>query len=114
MSDCLFCKIINREISADIVYEDDDILAFSDINPQAPQHILIIPKKHIAKASDLEEEESYIMSKMLIAANRIAKEKDLLENGYRIVLNCGKDAGQEIFHIHLHLLGGRKFTWPPG
>jgi len=114
MSDCLFCKIINREIPADIVYEDDLVLAFSDINPQAPNHTLIIPKKHIAKASDLKEEEAHLIAQMVIAANKIAQEKGLLDKGYRIVLNCGEDAGQEVFHIHLHLLSGRKFSWPPG
>ncbi len=114
MSDCLFCKIINREIPADIVYEDDLVLAFSDINPQAPNHTLIIPKKHIARVSDLKEEEARLMGRMIMAANKIVREKGLAEKGYRIVLNCGKDAGQEVFHIHLHLLSGRKFSWPPG
>ena len=114
MSDCLFCKIINREIPADIIYEDDLVLAFSDINPQAPNHILIISKKHIAKISDLKEEEAHLIAQMVIAANKIAEGKGLTDKGYRIVLNCGKDAGQEVFHVHLHLLSGRKFTWPPG
>ena len=114
MSDCLFCKIINREIPADIIYEDDLVLAFSDINPQAPNHILIIPKKHIAKVSDLKEEEAHLIAQMVMAANKIAEEKGLTDKGFRIVLNCGKDAGQEVFHIHMHLLSGRKFTWPPG
>jgi len=114
VSDCLFCKIINREIPADIIYEDDLVLAFSDINPQAPNHILIIPKKHIAKVSDLKEEEAHLIAQMVMAANKIAEEKGLTDKGFRIVLNCGKDAGQEVFHVHLHLLSGRKFTWPPG
>ena len=114
MSDCLFCKIINREIPADIVYEDDLVLAFSDINPQAPNHILIIPKKHIAKVSDLKEEDAHLIAQMVMAANKIVEEEGLTDKGYRIVLNCGKDAGQEVFHIHMHLLSGRKFTWPPG
>ena len=114
MSDCLFCKIINREIPADIVYEDDLVLAFSDINPQAPNHTLIIPKKHIAKISDLKEEEAHLIAHMVMAANKIAEEEGLADKGYRIVLNCGKDAGQEVFHIHMHLLSVRKFTWPPG
>jgi histidine triad (HIT) family protein len=114
MSDCLFCKIINKEIPADIAYEDDLVLAFSDINPQAPHHILIIPKKHIAKISDLKEEQAHLIAQMVLAANKIAHEIGLVSKGYRLVLNCGQDAGQEVFHIHLHLLSGRKFTWPPG
>ncbi len=111
---CLFCKIISREIPAKIVFEDKKILAFNDINPQAPVHILIIPKKHIAKISDLEESDKGIISEIIFRANKIAKEKEIIESGYRLIINNNKDAGQEVFHIHLHLLGGRKLHWPPG
>ena len=114
MSDCLFCRIVNREIPAEIIYEDDFILAFNDINPQAPLHILIIPKKHIEKVSSLKEEDSHLVSKMVLRAKDIAADKGISADGYRLVLNCGKNAGQEVFHIHLHLLGGRRFIWPPG
>jgi histidine triad (HIT) family protein len=114
MSDCLFCKIVNKEIPAEIVYEDDLVLAFKDINPQAPQHLLIIPKKHIDKVSNLKKQEGDLISRMVLKANEIADLQGLADEGYRLVINCGKNAGQEVFHLHLHLLGGRKFTWPPG
>ncbi|MCK5305835.1 MAG: histidine triad nucleotide-binding protein [Candidatus Omnitrophica bacterium] len=113
-NNCVFCKIIKQEIPADIVYEDDDVLAFLDIRAQAPVHILLVPKVHIEKVSDLNENVSYIVSKLVLAANKIARDKGLNEDGYRLVFNCGENAGQEVLHLHLHLLGGRKFTWPPG
>ncbi|MGE4357154.1 MAG: histidine triad nucleotide-binding protein [Candidatus Omnitrophota bacterium] len=112
--DCIFCKIINREISASIVYSDKEIIAFNDINPQAPVHIIIIPRKHIEKISDITEGDSELMGKLVLVAQRLAKEKNISDSGYRLVFNCNRDAGQTIFHIHLHLLGGRKFSWPPG
>ncbi len=112
--DCLFCKIIRKEIPAKIVFEDNKILAFEDIKPQAPVHILIIPKFHIEKTSDLTEANIDMMGDLVLTAKRIAKEKAVEAKGYRIVMNCDKDAGQEVFHLHMHLLGGRKFTWPPG
>ena len=111
--DCLFCKIASKEINASIVYEDDDFLAFRDINPVAPSHILIIPKCHIETVNELEETDALLMGRMLVIAKKIAAEEGL-SDGYRLVLNCGKDGGQEVFHIHLHLLGGRKMGWPPG
>jgi len=111
--DCLFCKIASKEINASIVYEDDDFLAFRDINPVAPSHILIIPKRHIETVNELEETDALLMGRMLVIAKKIAAEEGL-SDGYRLVLNCGKDGGQEVFHIHLHLLGGRKMGWPPG
>lgn len=114
MGDCLFCKIIKGEISSQKVYEDRDLLAFNDINPQAPIHILIIPKKHIDKLSSLEDKDKGLIGQMLLVAKIIAKDKGIEKTGYRIVGNCEKDAGQLVFHIHLHLLGGRKFGWPPG
>ncbi len=114
MSDTIFSKIINKEIPADIVYEDDEILAFKDINPQAPTHILIIPKKEIPTINDVEEADAELVGKLVIRAKKIAKELGFAEEGYRLVFNCNKAGGQEVYHIHLHLLGGRQFRWPPG
>ncbi len=114
MEDCLFCKIRDKKIKSDIIYEDEEILAFKDINSQAPLHVLIIPRKHIEKISDIDEKNSYLIGKMIIVARKIAKDAGVQENGYRLIFNCGPDAGQVIFHIHLHLLGGRKLGWPPG
>lgn len=114
MGDTIFGKIIRREIPADIVYEDDEILAFKDIAPQAPIHILIIPKKEIPTANDIQEADAPLIGKLFIVAKKLAKEYGIDESGYRLVINCNKDAGQAVFHLHLHLLGGRKFTWPPG
>ncbi|MGY4879649.1 histidine triad nucleotide-binding protein [Vreelandella aquamarina] len=112
--DCLFCKMINREIPADIVYEDDDVLAFNDINPQAPTHILIIPKKHIATLNDIEESDLAIIGRLQFTAAKLAKEKGFAEDGYRVVMNCNEMGGQTVYHIHMHLMGGREFTWPAG
>lgn len=112
--DCIFCKIIKKELKSDIVYEDNETVAFNDINPQAPVHILIIPKEHIEKVSDLNEDNSHITSKLILVANKLAVSTNIKEDGYRMVFNCGANAGQDVFHIHLHLLGGRKFDWPPG
>lgn len=111
---CLFCKIARKEIPAKIVYEDEDVVAFDDIKPQAPLHVLIIPRTHIAKVADLDDKDAIIVGKLVVAAKKIALARGMQESGYRIVLNCNKDAGQEVFHIHAHLLGGRKFAWPPG
>ena len=112
--DCLFCKIAEKKIPSDITYETPDILAFSDIKPQAPFHVLIIPKKHIATLADLKETDTGLAAKMIEAANKIAKTKGIDKSGYRIVFNCNKDAGQLVFHLHMHLLGGRPMGWPPG
>lgn len=106
--DCLFCKIINKEIPSQIVYEDEEILAFNDIAPKAPVHVLIIPKKHIESLAKLEEEDYKLMGKIHMVINKIAKEKGILDNGYRVVINCGEDGGQEVKHLHFHLLGGKK------
>jgi histidine triad (HIT) family protein len=114
MTDCLFCKIIQREIPSDIIHETDHLLAFKDINPQAPIHILVIPKKHIATINDLTGDDSELVGKMVIAAKEIASEFGVEKNGYRTVLNCNHHGGQEVYHIHLHLLGGRQMKWPPG
>jgi len=112
--ECLFCKIAEKEIPSSIVYEDERIVAFNDINPQAPVHVIIIPRKHIEKISDITVDDVDIIGRLVFVAKDIAKEKGISEPGYRLVFNCNKDAGQAVFHIHLHLLGGRKFSWPPG
>ena len=112
MKNCLFCKIIKGEIPCDKVFENDDVLAFKDINPQAPQHILVIPKTHIASINVTDDE--LLMGKLIIVAKNIASDLGFSENGYRLNINCGQDGGQEVGHIHLHLLGGRQMTWPPG
>ncbi len=106
-ADCIFCKIINRELDADIVYEDEDVVAFKDINPAAPVHILITPRKHIPTIMDMEKSDEALIGRLHSAANEIARAFKLEKKGYRIVINCGSDAGQIVFHLHLHLLGGR-------
>jgi histidine triad (HIT) family protein len=110
----IFTKIINREIPASIVYEDEEILAFNDINPQAPVHILIIPKKEIPTINEIEDNDAILTGKIILAAKKIANQLGISANGYRLVFNCNKDGGQEVYHIHCHLLGGRKLNWPPG
>jgi len=112
MSDCLFCKMVAGEIKPDIVYQDETVLAFRDINPQAPVHILIIPKKHVETLNDLDD--SDLAGHLLKTAVSLAKQEGLAEDGYRTVFNCNKNGGQEVFHLHLHLLGGRQMSWPPG
>lgn len=114
MTDCLFCKIIQKTIPAKIVHEDDRALAFDDINPQAPVHTLVIPKKHVAALQDCEEQDSDLLAHLLFACANIAKQKGVAESGYRIVTNTGRAAGQTVFHLHLHVLGGRHLSWPPG
>jgi histidine triad (HIT) family protein len=114
MSDCLFCRIIKREIPAKVLYEDERLLAFEDINPQAPLHALIIPKTHIATLNDLSPEHDAIIGEMARRAAALAKERGYAERGYRTVFNANREAGQTVFHIHLHVLGGRSFHWPPG
>ena len=110
----IFSKIINKEIPAEIVYEDDELLAFNDINPQAPVHILIIPKKEIKTLNDIESEDKEIMGKMMLLAKDLARENNIDKSGYRTIFNCNDDGGQTVFHIHLHLIGGRPLNWPPG
>ena len=114
MSDCLFCKIRDGEIAGDIVYQDDHVIAFNDVNPQAPIHILIIPKKHIATVNDAEGSDQAVLGQLTLAAQSIARDKGVAEEGYRLVLNCNRGAGQTVFHIHMHLLAGRDLGWPPG
>jgi histidine triad (HIT) family protein len=111
---CLFCNIVEKKIPATIIYEDEDVIAFEDITPRAPSHLLIIPKQHIASLNDLDEKHIHLAGKLLHTANKLAKILGYSEQGYRVVMNCGKDAGQTVFHMHLHLLGGRVFQWPPG
>lgn len=114
MTDCLFCKIRDGEIPCEKLYEDDDVIAFRDVNPQAPTHVLIVPVKHISTVNDLEESDTDIVGKMMLAAKKIAADEGIAEDGYRLVMNCNARAGQTVFHIHLHLMGGRMLTWPPG
>lgn len=114
MSDDLFLKIIEREIPADIVFENDEMLAFRDINPQAPVHILIIPKRRIATLNDLETDDTELIGRLVLTARQLAADEGLAEDGYRLVFNCNENGGQSVYHIHLHLLGGRRMEWPPG
>ena len=114
MSDCLFCKMASGEIQPDTVYEDDDILAFNDINPQAPTHILVIPKRHIATLNDATGADADLLGRLNLVAAGLAREKGFDADGYRVVMNCNAAGGQAVYHIHLHLLGGRQMTWPPG
>ena len=108
MENCIFCKIINGDIPANKVYEDEEILAFHDINPAAPIHILVIPKKHISMLTDLKPEDEALIGKIYTTINKIAKQEGFEENGYRVIVNCGEDSGQEVMHIHFHVLGGKK------
>ncbi len=114
MADCLFCKIIDRDIPAALVYEDDDLVAFEDIKPRAPTHVLIVPRRHIATLNDLTPDDHDVVGRMVRRAALIATDRGFAEAGYRTVFNCNADAGQSVFHIHLHLLGGRTLAWPPG
>lgn len=111
---CLFCKIIAREIPGKIVYEDDDVLAFEDIRPVAPTHTLVIPKRHIASIDEAKPEDAELLGKVLLAASKVAKQAGIQEGGWRLVINNGANAGQTVFHIHAHVLGGRGMQWPPG
>src|SRR3990167_1512247 len=112
--DCLFCKVVKGEIKSSILYRDDWVIGIDDINPQAPQHKLIIPYKHIATVNDLQAEYGELMGHMVLAAKTLAKQLNMAEQGYRLVLNCNEGAGQSVFHIHMHMLGGRRLRWPPG
>jgi histidine triad (HIT) family protein len=114
MSDCLFCKIIDGSIDAQRVYEDEHVLAFNDINPQAPLHVLIIPKKHIATTNDIVPNDVEVIGLMSLVAAKIAQQKGVADKGYRTVINCGEGAGQTVFHLHMHVLAGRSLAWPPG
>lgn len=112
--DCLFCRIVDGDIPADVVYQSDAAIAFRDINPQAPTHVLIIPRRHVSTINDLNAGDEELVGNLVLAAKEIARQEGLADDGYRVVMNCGEEAGQSVFHIHLHLLGGRLLNWPPG
>ncbi|MBI4436939.1 MAG: histidine triad nucleotide-binding protein [Candidatus Omnitrophica bacterium] len=114
MENCLFCKIAKKEIPSTLVYEDASILAFKDINPQAPVHTIIIPREHIERVSEITEKNASLLGEMALVGNRLAQKEGVSERGYRFVINCNREGGQTVFHLHLHLLGGRSFRWPPG
>jgi histidine triad (HIT) family protein len=114
MNNCIFCKIINKEIKSEIVYEDDIVVVFKDINPQAPVHLLIVPKKHIQSGNEIDVADKEIIGHIFIVAKEIAKKFNVDKDGYRVVVNTGKNAGQAVLHIHFHFLAGRMFSWPPG
>ncbi|MCO4786183.1 histidine triad nucleotide-binding protein [Marinomonas atlantica] len=112
--DCLFCKLVNGDIPAKILYQDEDVIAFEDIVPQAPTHFLVIPKRHISTLNDLSNDDAELVGKLPITAAKIAKELGIDESGYRVIMNCNEMGGQTVYHIHMHVLGGRSMTWPPG
>ena len=113
-TDCLFCKIVDGDLPADIVYENDSLIAFRDIDPKAPTHILLIPRRHIATMNDLQGDDKGLAGELFVTATELAADEGLADEGYRVIMNCNEAAGQSVFHIHLHLMGGRKMTWPPG
>jgi histidine triad (HIT) family protein len=112
--DCLFCRIVDGDLAADVVYQNDTIVAFRDINAKAPTHILLIPRRHIATMNDLQNGDESLAGELFVTAAKIAADEGLADDGYRVVMNCNEAAGQSVFHIHLHLLGGRQMGWPPG
>lgn len=114
MTDCIFCRIAARQLPAVIEYEDEHILAFQDIHPQAPVHLLIIPRRHVATTNDLQAADAELTGKMILVAAELARRLNLAASGYRLVFNCNRDGGQAVYHLHLHLLGGRGLGWPPG
>jgi histidine triad (HIT) family protein len=114
MTECLFCKIVERTIPAALVYEDELVVAFDDINPQAPTHTLVIPRRHVTSVADLQDSDVGLLGHLMLAGNRIAKLKGVSDTGYRFVINTGAHGGQSVFHLHLHILGGRHMAWPPG
>lgn len=114
MRECVFCQIVRGESPAHIVYEDDSTIAFKDINPQAPVHILVIPKRHIRTLLDIQSSDEPLLGHLFSVANAVAREHGIAQRGFRLVMNCGLESGQSVWHIHLHVLGGRKMGWPPG
>lgn len=114
MENCLFCKMVRGDIQPAVVYENDQVLAFHDINPQAPVHVLVVPKRHIATLNDLGDQDTELMGQLYVAAKTVAEREGIAEPGYRTVINCNAQAGQSVYHLHLHVLGGRRMHWPPG
>ena len=114
MSECLFCKIVEKKIPAKLVHEDEHTLAFDDINPQAPIHTLVIPKRHVDSIQNLGEADQALLARLLLTCTKVAKDKGLADSGYRLVANTGRDGGQTVFHLHMHVMGGRHMAWPPG
>ena len=114
MSDCIFCRIVEGTIPSTMAHEDDECLAFEDLNPQAPVHVLVIPKRHIVSLADVQEADLSLLGRLMLTCSYVAKQKGLEESGYRVVTNIGANAGQTVFHLHVHVLGGRGFQWPPG
>ena len=112
--ECIFCKIAQKEIPSTIVYEDEDVIAFNDLNPEAPVHVLVIPKKHIESLNTATAEDQQLLGKIMLAIQKIAAEQGIAENGYRVVTNCGVQGGQTVMHLHFHLMGGREMLWPAG
>ena len=114
MSDCIFCRIVDNTIPSRKVYEDDECLAFEDVNPQARVHVLVIPKRHLSSLADVQEPDRTLIGHLMMVCGKVAKEKGIEDSGYRVVANTGAEAGQTVFHLHVHVLGGRNFGWPPG
>lgn len=114
MDNCIFCNIVKKEAECDIVYEDRDSIAFTDINKQAPVHILVIPKKHIRSLAEIEDADLPVIGHLFDVANKVAQQQGISKKGYRLVINCGIESGQSVWHLHIHVLGGRRMTWPPG
>jgi histidine triad (HIT) family protein len=114
MAECLFCKIVEGAIPAKKLYEDEHVMAFDDINPQARVHVLVIPKRHMVSLDDTQDSDAALLGQLMVVCAKIARERGIVESGYRVVANTGREAGQTVFHLHLHVLGGRSFTWPPG
>jgi len=114
MAECIFCKIVNGELDSEILYDDDSVVAFKDINPQAPHHVLVIPRRHIASVADVSGDDEPLLGHLCGVAARLAQQIGFSDAGYRLVINCGAHGGQAVEHVHLHLLGGRQLTWPPG
>lgn len=114
MDECIFCKIASGATSATVVYQDDRVIAFRDLHPQAPTHVLVIPKRHIATLLDAGDDEALLLGRLQLAAIEVARQEGLADSGFRLVTNCGEGAGQSVFHVHVHLLGGRRLSWPPG
>jgi histidine triad (HIT) family protein len=114
MTDCLFCKLRDGQIPANVTYRDDEVIAFKDINPRAPFHLLVIPTRHVASLAAAQPDDAALLGRLMLTAARLAREANYADNGFRVVMNSGKDAGQTVFHVHLHVLAGRALAWPPG